>query len=99
ITAAVATWNGNLITDPLLKLYDLIHIMSYDQTGPWNIERPGPHSTYKAAESDLDYWHKTRKVPMEKLTLGLPFYGYGFGPDIAQDMTFDQIVKTYPGSE
>lgn len=99
ITAAVATWNGQLITNRLLELYDLIHIMSYDQTGPWRKDNPGPHSTYEASVSDLTYWNETRKVPLSKLTLGLPFYGYGFGPNISEDMTFDQIVNTYPASE
>jgi chitinase len=99
MTAAVATWNGNAISDKALALFDLVHIMSYDQTGPWNLNNPGPHSTYEAAIADLNYWNITRSVPFSKLTLGVPFYGYGFGPDIPQDMSFDAIVRTYPGAE
>ncbi|MFD1631889.1 glycosyl hydrolase family 18 protein [Pseudopedobacter beijingensis] len=99
ITAAVATWNGNTISDKALSLFDMVHIMSYDQTGPWNLERPGPHSTYEAAVADFTYWNVTRSVPASKLTLGVPFYGYGFGNDIRSDMSFGDIVSTYPNSE
>lgn len=99
ITVAVATWNGNTISNKALALFDMVHIMSYDQTGPWNLQRPGPHSTYEAAVADLTYWMVTRSVSPAKLTLGVPFYGYGFGPNIPSDMTFAAIVKTYPNSE
>ncbi len=99
ITAAVATWNGNTISDKALVLFDKVHIMSYDQTGPWNLQRPGPHSTYEVAVSDVAYWMVTRSVPPAKLTLGVPFYGYGFGPNIQSDMSYGTIVSTFPNSE
>lgn len=99
MTAAVATWTGDKISNKALALYDMIHIMSYDQTGPWNTSNPGPHSTYEAAVTDFDYWNITRAIPSSMLSLGVPFYGYGFGPDIAPDLTFATIVSTYPGAE
>lgn len=99
LTAAVATWNGNAISDKALALFDLVNIMSYDQTGPWNKEKPGPHSTYEAAETDFAYWNTSRSVPANKLTLGLPFYGYGFGPSIQESYSYGDIVTGFPGSE
>jgi chitinase len=45
LTAALATWNGQLISDAALKHLDFINVMSYDQTGPWRPDKPGPHST------------------------------------------------------
>lgn len=99
MTAAVATWNGNAISDKALALFDLIHIMSYDQTGPWDKSRPGPHSTYEAAVNDFIYWNSTRAVPAGKLTLGLPFYGYGFGPSVPESLSYGEIVNAYPGAE
>ncbi|KAA8476594.1 GH18 family chitinase [Arcticibacter tournemirensis] len=99
MTVAVATWNGNSISDKALALFDIINVMSYDQTGPWNKDRPGPHSTYDAAVNDLNYWMTTRSVPAGKLTLGLPFYGYGFGPSIEESFSYGDIVKRFPGSE
>lgn len=99
LTAAVATWSGDRISDQTLTLYDIINIMSYDQTGPWNKTKAGPHSTYEAALADFDYWNVTRKIPSEVLCLGLPFYGYGFGPDIPESYDFNSIVRLFPGSE
>ncbi|TKC61213.1 hypothetical protein FBD94_11745 [Pedobacter hiemivivus] len=99
LTAAVATWNGSAISDKALALFDLVNIMSYDQTGPWGKDRPGPHSTYEAAETDFSYWNKSRAVPASKLTLGLPFYGYGFGPAIQESYTYGDIVKGFRGAE
>jgi chitinase len=99
LTAAVATWSGDRISDQTLALYDIINIMSYDQTGPWNKAKAGPHSTYEAALTDFDYWNVTRKIPSKVLCLGLPFYGYGFGPDIVESLDYKSIVSLYPGSE
>ncbi len=99
LTAAVATWSGDRISDQTLALYDIINIMSYDQTGPWNKTKAGPHSTYEAALADFDYWNVTRRIPSAVLCLGLPFYGYGFGPDIPESYDFNSIVRLFPGSE
>ena len=76
--------------------------MSYDHTGPWRPEKPGPHSPYAEAEAALTYFGVERRIPKDKLVLGVPFYGYGFGPDLtstAVTMSFGQIVSTFAGSE
>jgi GH18 family chitinase len=99
MTSALSTWTGKAVSDKALAVYDIINIMSYDQTGPWNKDRPGPHSTFEAAQADLDYWIDTRKVPASKVTLGLPFYGYGFGPSIPDSYSYGDIVKQWPGAE
>lgn len=100
MTAAVATWNGDGIPDAALARYDFINIMSYDKTGPWNPSAGGPHAPYDMAVSDLAYWGGQRKMPKEKLVLGLPFYGYGFGAqNVTSTMTFGAIVSSYTGAE
>lgn len=99
MTAAVATWNSAAYSNRAIALFDLINIMSYDQTGPWRKDQPGPHSTYEAAEADFEHWNITRGIVAEKLILGLPFYAYGFGPDIREDISYGELVATYPGSE
>lgn len=99
MTAAVATWNSAAYSNKAIALFDLINIMSYDQTGPWRKNQPGPHSTYEVAEIDFDHWNINRGIEAEKLVLGLPFYAYGFGPDIREDMTYGEMVTAYPGSE
>ena len=79
LTAALpATTRFNNISDETLGLYDLIHIMAYDFTGPWNPANKGQHSSYSHAVQSIDFWTKTVGVAANKLTLGVPFYGYDF---------------------
>ncbi len=99
LTAALATWNGQLIPDAALQQFDFINVMSYDQTGPWRPDKPGPHSTYAKAEEDLDYWRNARKVPKEKLSLGVPFYGYCFGTKYGESLSYRDIITKFPGSD
>lgn len=98
MTAAVATWTSDRISDKALQAYDLVHIMSYDHTGPWNKTKVGQHSSYEDMVIDFEHWRDVRQVPANKLTIGLPLYGYGFGPAIADDITFGELVKRYPQS-
>ncbi|KAA6430339.1 hypothetical protein FEM33_25365 [Dyadobacter flavalbus] len=98
ITAAIATVYKDQFTDKALAQFDFVNIMSYDRTGPWRPEKPGPHSPYEMAEEDLDYWLSTRKIPKEKLTLGVPFYGYGFGGTAPESISFKNILQQYPDS-
>ena len=80
ITAAIATGYRDVLPDHALRQFDFVNVMSYDRTGPWRPEQPGNHSPFEMAVKDLAYWHNIRAIPKEKLVLGLPFYGYGFGP-------------------
>lgn len=96
MTAAVATWTSNRISDTALHAFDLIHIMSYDHTGPWDKTRIGQHSSFEDMVIDFEHWRDVRQVAASKLTIGLPFYGYGFGPAIADDITFGKLVEEYP---
>lgn len=98
MTAALASWNGNQVHDSILKLYDFINIMSYDKTGPWSPERPGQHSPYTMVENDFTYYHEQRGIPAERLLVGLPFYGYGFGNGAPESMTYKSIVASYTGA-
>lgn len=99
MTAAIATVYKDRLTDKALAQFDYITVMTYDKTGPWRPEVPGHHSPYSMAVEDLDYWTKTRKLDKKKLYLGLPFYGYGFGPKGASSMSYKDIVSTFPKSE
>jgi chitinase len=99
ITAAVATVYANSYSDKALASLDFINIMSYDKTGPWNQANPGQHSPYSMAVEDLVYWSGTRGIAKEKLSLGVPFYGYGFGKDAPEALSFAAIIARYPGSE
>ncbi len=103
ITSALPSSPGKVVTYKVLMQFDFINIMSYDHTGPWSPDRAGNHASYAAAMDDLDYYLNVLKIPGEKLVLGVPFYGHGFGPDLNSPvigwMTFKDIVSTYPGAE
>jgi len=101
ITAAIATAYKDQLPDKALQQFNFVNIMSYDRTGPWRPQDPGDHSPYSMAVEDLDYWHNVRSIPKEKLVLGLPFYGYGFGPvdSPAISMDYQQIISLYPNSD
>jgi len=95
-TAAVATVYASRYPENALAKLDFINVMSYDKTGPWKPSNPGQHSPYSMAVDDMAYWSGTRGIAKEKLSLGVPFYGYGFGTNAPADISFSQIVATYP---
>ena len=103
ITAALPSSPGNVVTHEVLSQFDFINIMSYDHTGPWSPDRAENHASYPDAMDDLNYYLNTLKVPKDKLVLGVPFYGHGFGPGLSDPviawMTYKEIVSTYAGAE
>lgn len=97
ITAAVAVYYKDKMTDNVLAAYDFVNVMAYDRTGPWRPDRPGPHSTFTHAVEDIRYFGVDRKMDKSRITLGVPFYGYGYAPNAAPiSMSYKKLVKTYP---
>lgn len=82
LTCATASYEGGMIPVASIPYFDLVNVMSYDAIGPsWG--PPGAeHSTYDVAARDLDLW-LARGVARDRLVLGVPFYGYGFGGEKA----------------
>ena len=102
ITAAIAVYYKDQLTDKALSQYDFMNVMSYDRTGPWRPDKPGPHSAYEAAVEDLEYFGSVRHIAKDKMTLGVPFYGYGYGPELtspAISMNYAEIVSTFRGAQ
>jgi len=75
--ALPAIYRYPLITNKALAVFDFINIMAYDKTGPWSPNAPGQHSSYDFAVQAINFW-KNQGINSEKLTLGVPFYGYNF---------------------
>jgi GH18 family chitinase len=101
-TAAIVVTDPDLFSDKTLAQFDFVNIMSYDHTGPWRPDKPGQHASYQNSIDDIDYFGIRRGIPAKKMNLGVPFYGYGFGPELtskAISKNYRQIVETYPGSE
>ena len=78
ITAALpGTYRYPEVSDEALAAYDWVNLMVYDLTGPWAPNQHGPHSPFSFAESAIIYW-QAQGLSREKMTLGVPFYGYDF---------------------
>ena len=102
ITAAIAIYYKDQLSDKALSQFDFVNVMSYDRTGPWRPEKPGQHSGYEHAVEDLHYFGVERNIPKDKMTLGVPFYGYGYGPELtspAISMSYGEIVSAFRGAD
>jgi spore germination protein YaaH len=67
-----ANWRGAYDLKALAQFVDLICLMTYDQNTRWT--EPGPVAGYPWTVQQLDY--ALQFVPKEKLSLGIPVYGY-----------------------
>ncbi|MGB7285032.1 MAG: glycosyl hydrolase family 18 protein [Candidatus Acidiferrum sp.] len=65
-------WRGAYDLKALAQSVDLICLMTYDQHTRWTA--PGPVAGWGWTTENLDYALKS--VPAEKLSLGIPLYGY-----------------------
>lgn len=72
LTAAVAGWFGDRITDKALATFDFINVMAYDLYT--SRQTPMQWSSIDAATKEVDKW-VARGVPREKVVYGVPFYG------------------------
>ncbi len=85
-----ANWRGAYDLKALAQSVDLICLMTYDQNTRWT--EPGPVAGYPWTVENLDY--ALQFVPKEKLSLGIPVYGYHwFAGDPGKD------EKTNPTAE
>jgi chitinase len=104
LTAALAFYTRTKITDKALEQFDFINVMAYDKTGPWRPTNPGQHSPMSYTLDHLNYWTKERaasNVLKDKVILGVPFYGYGFGTLPMADKTYKEmswanIIQRFP---
>ena len=99
ITSAIAVYYKDQLSDRALDQYDFVNIMVYDRTGPWRPQDIGPHSTYEDAVEDLEYFGVQRNIPKERMTLGVPFYGYWFDTELRHPVisrTYGGIVSSFP---
>lgn len=65
-------WRGAYDIAALAKYVDLLCLMTYDQHTRWTV--PGPVAGWDWTVENLNYALKV--VPREKLSLGIPLYGY-----------------------
>lgn len=99
LTAALpGTYRYPQVSSAALAAFDWVNMMVYDLTGPWAPNSPGPHSPYSFAVSSIAYW-KAQGVVKERLTLGVPFYGYDFtNPNNVVSRTYSTMVGMDPAN-
>jgi spore germination protein YaaH len=88
-------WRGAYDLETLGKAVDLVCLMTYDQHTRWTT--PGPVAGWQWTVENLEYALKF--VPKEKLSLGIPVYGYHWftGAPIVDKVTGEE--KPNPQSE
>lgn len=62
-------YDSSAHTDAVIQAVDWFNVMAYDGGDG---ER---HSSYDFAVNSANYWKNTRKMPANKVVLGVPFYG------------------------
>ena len=67
-----ANWRGSFDLKALAQSADLICLMTYDQNTRWTM--PGPVAGYPWTLDNVNY--ALQFVPREKLSMGIPLYGY-----------------------
>ncbi|MFC1498528.1 glycoside hydrolase family 18 protein [Verrucomicrobiota bacterium] len=77
-------------TEVILENLDFLNIMAYNGFGRWGGKAGAHASLYKpekhegAAVSEcIKFWHKEKKIPMNRLVFGMPFYTwacFGYKP-------------------
>ncbi|WP_295073502.1 glycosyl hydrolase family 18 protein [Ruminococcus sp.] len=96
MSTATAQWVAEKVSPETFALFDFVNVMAYD-----NDEDKYSHASYEYSVECLDYFSQKKKIPSEKLVLGVPFYGRGYTSDGELDwnsyMSFGDIVSK--GSE
>lgn len=64
-------WTGSYDFEAIGKIVDIVFVMAYDQSYPGG--PPGPVAGLPWVENSIQYL--TKKIPKNKLVLGIPFYG------------------------
>ena len=67
-----ANWRGAYDLKALAQFTDFISLMTYDQNTRWTA--PGPVAGYQWTVENLEY--ALQFAPREKLSMGIPLYGY-----------------------
>jgi chitinase len=83
LTAAVAGWFGDGISDKALQSFAFINVMAYDLYS--SLKVPMQTSSMEAANHEMEKW--SLRLPKDRVVYGVPFYG------IQWPTTGDQVGK------
>ena len=95
LSTATAQWVAGKVSPETFALFDHVNVMAYDN----DLDKYS-HSTYEYAVECLEWFAREKKIPAEKLVLGVPFYGRGYDSSGALDwgsyIPFADAVKASP---
>ena len=92
LSTATAQWVAVNVTPETYAHFDFVNVMAYD-----NDADESSHADMEFAETSLEYFNVQKKIPKEKLVLGVPFYGRGYTEDGALDwnsyVPFSKLIE------
>jgi GH18 family chitinase len=80
LTGAVAVYRQPFMTDATLDQFDFLNVTSFSSPGQ--------------AESDLQYYAKTKSIAADKIVLGVPFFGTNSSQTVLA--SYSAILAAYP---
>lgn len=83
----------DVLTNADFKVFDFINVMAYDNAGPWQPKVIRQHSTFDLAVSSIEFWHDTCEIPLDKIILGMPLYGYNFRSKPVRSASYGSLVS------
>ncbi len=93
LSTATAQWVAGNVNAETFALFDFVSVMAYDDDS----RGVKSHSSYEFAVECLDYFHGVKKIPKDKLVLGVPLYGRGYDENGSLDwnsyLSFSKIIE------
>jgi len=93
MSTATAQWVAVKVNADTFKLFDFVNVMAYD-----NDADDSSHADMEFAQTSLQYFNVQKKIPKDKLVLGVPFYGRGYTADGALDwnsyVAFSELIAS-----
>ena len=97
MTAALGGWFADQVTNSAAQQFDLLGVMSYDASGTWSAN-PSQHSPYQMAVDDYNFWTTAKGVAPDRILVGVPFYGYGWGK-YKRAWKYSELVSGFQGAQ
>ncbi|MBR5513044.1 MAG: hypothetical protein IKV85_03530 [Ruminococcus sp.] len=97
MSTATAQWVAVKVSPETFGLFDFINVMAYD-----NDADDSSHCDMDFTQTSLKYFNIQKKIPKDKLVLGVPFYGRGYTADGKLDwnsyVPFSELIELDKGN-
>lgn len=92
LSTASAQWVAVKVSPETFESFDFVNVMAYD-----NDVDESSHCDMEFAQDSLKYFNIQKKIPKDKLVLGVPFYGRGYTSDGKLDwnsyVSFAELIE------